>query len=500
MDFQHFKNLYARSQLGKDYPARNFILSIYRKIYEGDFYEILPNPFNQVNKPRGWIGEGWATGVNYERVPMSERRPSVKSGLAHIVVDKSVSFLFDENHFPRIIVNEEETNQTLNKIVKESNLNCAMIEAATSGCVGSVAFVVKLLKGRFFYEILNSEFLTPRFDPESPNDLIKLTEKYKITAIDAANLGYKINKDDNNKEFWFMREFDKDGEYFYEPWLVSDESAKPKIDNKRSMIHNLGIMCAVWIKNLPGGTGPDGECTFKKAIDDIIQLDYQLSQAGRGLIYSSEPILYIKNPDVFLQGEVSLGEGQVLVGSENGDAKMVEINGDACRASLDYCKNIRDLALESMHSDRTNPEKLSGAQSGKALEILHQSIILLASRLRLTYGEFGLKKIITIILKLMQSVEVISGNEKVKINPIKNLELNLVWPQWFSKTSDDKYKEAETLSKLSASQIITKKTATEVVSDDYGIEDAIKESGQAKNEQIEFLDSEQARVSETIKA
>ena len=33
----------------------------------------------------------------------------------------------------------------------------------------------------------------------------------------------------------------------------------------------------------------DGACTFRAAIETQIEIDYQLSQAGRGLKYSSDP-------------------------------------------------------------------------------------------------------------------------------------------------------------------------------------------------------------------
>jgi hypothetical protein len=62
-------------------------------------------------------------------------------------------------------------------------------------------------------------------------------------------------------------------------------------DDDRSMSHRLGFVPMVWIRNLPGGRGVDGACTFRAAIETGIEIDYQLSQAGRGLKYSSDPTL-----------------------------------------------------------------------------------------------------------------------------------------------------------------------------------------------------------------
>jgi hypothetical protein len=53
----------------------------------------------------------------------------------------------------------------------------------------------------------------------------------------------------------------------------------------------------VWIKDLPGGDAIDGTSTLtQETIETVIQIDYQLSQCGRGLKYSQDPLLLIKEP------------------------------------------------------------------------------------------------------------------------------------------------------------------------------------------------------------
>ena len=68
-----------------------------------------------------------------------------------------------------------------------------------------------------------------------------------------------------------------------------------EIDEARSVQHGLGFVPMVWIRNLPGqsstGDAVDGACTFRAAIETQIEIEYQLSQAGRGLKYSSDPTL-----------------------------------------------------------------------------------------------------------------------------------------------------------------------------------------------------------------
>ena len=127
----------------------------------------------------------------------------------------------------------------------------------------------------------------------------------------------------------------------------------------------------VWIRNLPGGQGVDGACTFRAAVETGIEIDYQLSQAGRGLKYSSDPTLLIKEP-AGLEGELVRGAGNALVVSEKGDARLLEIGGTAAGAVLDYVRMLRELALEGVHGNRAEASRMTAPASGRALEMMNQ--------------------------------------------------------------------------------------------------------------------------------
>ena len=79
------------------------------------------------------------------------------------------------------------------------------------------------------------------------------------------------------------------------PPLARRSERPPEIDEARTVHHGLGFVPLVWVRNLPGpsatGDANDGACTFRAAIETQIEIDYQLSQAGRGLKYSSDPTL-----------------------------------------------------------------------------------------------------------------------------------------------------------------------------------------------------------------
>jgi hypothetical protein len=154
---------------------------------------------------------------------------------------------------------------------------------------------------------------------------------------------------------------------------------------------NLGFVPMVWVKNLPGGDDVDGRPTFpEEAIDIQIEADYLLSQGGRGLKYQSDPALHIKESQFSPNGgPVVKGAGDALVTGQDGDAQLLEISGDAARTVLDWVKGLRELALEGAGGNRANAEKLSAAQSGRAMELMNQSLIWLADKLRIAYGHLN---------------------------------------------------------------------------------------------------------------
>jgi hypothetical protein len=499
MDYKHFENLYRQAK-DTDYSERCMRLSLLRKFLDGTAYDILEYPFVYVNKVDG----GGSSGNPYsaQKIGMMQRRPSVISTLCGTVVEDSVAFLFGEGRFPQINFDDDKTQEIMQDVIKKTLLPAAMEEVANDGSVGSGALLIKIINSNIYYESLKTEYLTPVFDPKNPYFLIKLTQKYKVKGYDLLALDYKIKYP--NLDYWYVREWDINNENYYIPWCSEDSkdrNYKPKIDTTRSIYHGLGFVPVVWIKNLSGGDFIDGKCTFKKGITTNIQLDYQLSQCGRGLTYSQEPLLFFKNPDRMLAGNITIGDGTTLVGGENSDAKMVEINGEGCMASIAYQEVLRKIVLENIHGNRSVPEKAGFAQSGKALEMLHHPLILLASRLRKTYGEIGLVNVVKLILKMIEKKEVLVEGKRIKTADIKsNSNVTLVWPRWFDSTADDNYKEATTLGELKNSGIISSETAIKNVAENYGIENVEEEIEKINSERSSFQKQMQPAVTEIFKS
>jgi hypothetical protein len=243
----------------------------------------------------GYCFDDETEGSGGEYVPLKERRPSVRTGLCRVVVDDATSLLFSEGH---------------------------------------VAILFRVLKRKPFFSVIETPFLTPEWDRADPDRLLRVTEKYKVDAKTLRDMGYDVNEDDG--QHWFRRIWDEQAETWYHPWPVSKEDYVPRVDKERTVIHGLGFTPLIWVKNLPGGNGIDGACTFEPAIDTVIEGDYLLSQAGRALKYASDPRLVVRDStgaDKTLTG----GAANVLVISDpQGDAKLLEINGNSANASIAF--------------------------------------------------------------------------------------------------------------------------------------------------------------------
>ncbi len=440
------------------YPARTRRLDILKRVLDGTLYDALPFEFHEER------------GAGGEYIPLRSRRPSVRYPLARIVVDDSLSLVFSEGHFPTIDCADRHVRAAFADLVRETSLNQVMMEAALRGSIGSVAILFRVLKGRVFFGVLETPYLMPEWDPQAPDELLRVTERYKVRGRELAARGHEIA--DPGAEYWFTRRWDKLEETWFVPQPVAGERRAPVRDAARSVRHGMGFVPMVWVKNLPGGPDGtdsiDGACTFRSAVETTIEIDYQLSQAGRGLKYSSDPTLLIREP-AGGDGEIVRGGGNALVVSEKGDARLLEIDGTASAAVIEYVRTLRELALEGVHGNRASPDRLSAAQSGRAMEMMNQGLVWLADNLRVSYGDALLKLARMVVLASNLYPLRVFGQEVAPMAP--SVRLGLIWPRWYAPGAEDRARDAQTLRTLAESGHISTETAVKSIADVYDIED-----------------------------
>jgi hypothetical protein len=463
-DFQSLRDKYPKDP---DFPERTHRLLALNRVLEGTLYAELKYAFGEEKNGSG------------EYVPLADRRPSARTRFCHTVVNDSVSMLFSEGHFPSVDCADEQTRENLSQLKKESKLNAIMINAAIRGSVGSIAILMRILKGRLFFDVKPTPFLTPTWDPEAPDTLLKVVERYKVKGSALKASGYAIADDELGTDFWFQRDWDREAETWY---LPQKKDADLRIDTRRTTTHKLGFVPMVWIKNLEGGDDIDGAATFpEEAIDTQIEADYLLSQGGRGLKYSSDPTLLIKEPA--LAGETFVkGAANAVITSKDGDAKLLEISGDSAGAVLTWVKGLREIALEGMGGNRANAEKLSAGQSGRAMELLDKALCSLADRLKTQYGEGALRDLLVmivkasgkVVLKDLQGLDVPAMNAKERIG--------LRWPEWYPPTHADRQVQAITLQTLRETNLMSVATCVKTLAPVYDIPDVAVELAAIKKD------------------
>jgi hypothetical protein len=448
-----------------DYPHRTWVLDTLTRVLNGHLYDVLPFDFHDERTSSG------------EYIPLRKRRPSVRYPLCRVVVEDAISLLFSEGHFPAIDCVDRIMQNSLFSIIRDSRLNSVMIEAAVRGSIGSVAILMRVLDGRVFFQVIDTVYLTPVWNPKQPDLLLTVTERYKVSGAQLSANGYDIT--DPRFDYWFQRSWDDNAETWYLPSLVS-EGPPQNVDTFRTVSHGLGFVPIVWIRNLPGysstGDPNDGACTFRAAIESQIEIDYQLSQAGRGLKYSSDPTLLLKEP-AGADTEIVKGAGNALIVGEKGDARLLEIGGTAIAAVIDYVRTLREFALESIHGNRASPERLTAAQSGRALELMNQGLLWLTDNLRITYGEVALLALAQMIVRASSRYTLrVAQGELPPMDP--SAALSLKWPKWYPTSAADRQMDATTLTTLMNSGLISRASAAKAIAETYGIDDVGAELAQ----------------------
>ena len=454
-------------------------LTALMKVRDGRQYDHLSTAFSEERTGGG------------DYVPLDQRRPSARTNVCRIVVNDAVSLLFGEGHWPSAAdpgVADTALKDALTDISKTCRLNLAMIEAAIRGSVGSVCLWVRCIEGRPYVGALETRYLTPEYADDDPAKLVKVTEKRKVTASELKAKGYNV--DSQHREYWFQRIWDVSGEVWYQPWPVRNvlgEAFIPQIDFQRTPgPHGLGFLPMIWVKNLPGDCDSiDGASTFEIAIDTVIEADYLLSQAGRGLKYASDPTLVLKD-DGGQQGKAQVGgAASAIIVPPDGDATLLEINGSAATAVLEHVRELRKSALEQIRGNRSDSDKLSTAQSGRAMEMLYWPLICLADDLRISYGEGALLSLYKMLCEISKRLAtgLVIGNNTYR--DLDGSNIALTWPSWFAPTYRDMAEKTGALAAGITAQIISKQTATKQISAIYDIEDVDAEQRQIQTEAAE---------------
>ena len=407
-------------------------------LLEGEIYDHLQYDFTQ------------ETRENDEYIPILERRPSYRFNLYKMVSLQLARKLFGGRHNPRIEHDDQKVADSIKALCEEADLESIMMQAAAWGSVGAVAVTFKYIDAgknnpKLVAETHKARYCVPVFDAFKELKILRIN--YLTEGTHFLHRGQKqdIKGDeiDEKKQYWYICDHTINEEIIYTPILSADwnptlfysDKLKPEIVNE----HKLGFVQAQWFINLSGGDFPYGACTWEPAVDNIIMLDYTMSQLGAGVWYNSAPQVMIrgepanyeyKDGKVIIRGpsrviQLPVKDKQEDMEKGEGDAKLLEMTGQGTEVGMRYCEHLKKDALEQISASRKDPEKMTTAMSGKGMEVLEQEYTDLGQELRTQYGSRG-------YLKLIKKMA--AAGKKVKHKLLENVSekqadgIRLRWP------------------------------------------------------------------------
>jgi hypothetical protein len=467
MGFKEIKRAWS-NKYPKGTPPRVKDLDAYDKMLAGDFYDILPHPFEKEKN-----GD--------QEIPLYERRPNVQYNMCEMLTHQQASLLFGDKHRPSIRVYDpkqpdappddlKQSQIVIDALHDQLDLDEVLLEAVIKGQSGSVALIVSMVADELpFIDVVEGKKCQPKFNPANPRELIALVREYTTLGAELSTLGYDIPDENLQKTYWVRMVLDAARDTWYIPMLNEKHErlgekdlSEPggviawREDLERSRNHPFKVVPCVWIRNLNERRKIDGKCTFQSIVDIQVALDYLASQITRGFHYTADPFLAVQrgeldsmipiggsalDPLTEMDAPVNIDvkgtPARTMSIPHGAKAELLEIEGGGLAGAKDWFITLREAALEIMSGSKAMQERTSGnPHSGKALEILQQALVWLIERQRLAYGEHGLIPLLRLLMTAYQSdlydLDGISGGLK---NP--NVPLKLIWPSWMTPTGDE---------------------------------------------------------------
>lgn len=459
------------------------------RMLDGTIYDKLQYPFHQE-----YDSEDVAN-PHAQYIHLYKRRPSVKYGAAKIIVDNCANLTFGDGKSPHVQVfnpfmddEDVETKKNIEMVVKSIQvirevvgLDAVMREAVRKGATGSAVLIIHTNKaGKPWVEVVTGKYAWPVFAEDDPAHLEQLVQVWPTTGGDLIDKGYSVEELKRGDEpfdpeatYWMCIGLDAQVEQWMIPLTVkeyerlgeakdngSGETYEWEPDGDRTYPHSWGVVPAVWVRNMEERLAADGPCTFGQVTDLMVEIDYLLSQSGRGYKYAMDPQLAFEGDGLKTTLPASGGlpaqpnspdkpvirtPARSISAPSGSKVKLLEITGAGLKEARDHIKTLREYLLEIVSGNKSDQEHSGGPQSGRAMEILYQALVWLIGIMRTDYGAGGLVPLLRLLLLGFQlgicKHELL---EPAMIPKFKYLLL-LVWPEWWLPRGTDLWNTIQAL-------------------------------------------------------
>jgi hypothetical protein len=433
--------------------------------------------------------------------PIKFRRPSTPYHLRKVIVDRFTGLLFSDRKHPAIRVEGDAASEDYVRTLAEvSRLWPAMILARTyGGAMGTTVLGFQFVDGKPVVEVHDPRWCYPEFEDRHALKLAKLEKRYMF-PIDERDpeTGNWVQR-----PYWYRREITTEKDILYKPVPVEDGEA-PEWEIEREVNHNFGFCPAVWVQNSPVQDDIDGDPDCL-GIDDLCdQIDALLSQATMGVLANCDPTLKIIT-DADLDG-IKKGSRNAIKLPQGSSADYMEMSGAGPKAALDLADRLRALALEVAQCVLDNPN--ATMKTATEVERSYASMLARADVFREQYGERGVKPLLEMMVKAVQSLSKprsVGGQivrQMIELPPRMTAQedgtvartarelgpggvLNLNWGPYFAPTLEDAVKAAQSAVAAKSGGLLDTEHAVAFVAPYFMVEDSATLTRKVKAEAAE---------------
>ena len=433
--------------------------------------------------------------------PIKFRRPSTPYHLRKVIVDRFTGLLFSDRKHPAIRVEGDPASEDYVRTLAEvSRLWPAMILARTyGGAMGTTVLGFQFVDGKPVVEVHDPRWCYPEFEDRHALKLAKLEKRYMF-PIDERDpeTGNWVQR-----AYWYRREITTEKDILYKPVPVEDGEA-PEWEIEREVNHNFGFCPAVWVQNSPVQDDIDGDPDCL-GIDDLCdQIDALLSQATMGVLANCDPTLKIIT-DADLDG-IKKGSRNAIKLPQGSSADYMEMSGAGPKAALDLADRLRSLALEVAQCVLDNPN--ATMKTATEVERSYASMLARADVFREQYGERGVKPLLEMMVKAVQSLSKprsVGGQivrQRIELPPRMTAQedgtvartarelgpggvLNLNWGPYFAPTLEDAVKAAQSAVAAKSGGLLDTEHAVAFVAPYFMVEDSATLTRKVKAEAAE---------------
>lgn len=405
-----------------------------------------------------------------DHVSYRDRIPRIQYPFSKVLASRVVGKLIGETTWPRFgIQDDPDTEEYLRFVIRTSKLKAMLVEPLRRMCItGSVFVRFGIVEGVYTISYELSKHCYPTLGPDG--SVQEMTVAYVFE--DKSDLDHNQKP----KKKWYRADYGPVQDILYQPrdYEKGQKWQELEFEVQDQAVHGLGFVQGEWFRTFPSSESVDGPSLIEDILDFMDELDYNLSQSSQVIQYNQDPQLTIKGlTEDDLDTLIRSSQKAWNLGRE-GEAGFLETGLGAVEVAKDFRDQIRLGVQDIARIILMDPEKMAGyAQSGRALEILHQPMIELIQEIRPAIE----MPLVNLVLKMaMANLMVARRGEPTPVTvpqgyQPQSLDVRLKWPAVFGRTIEELQKKVQVASAAAGASLISRETMTRWLAEDFNIDD-----------------------------